>query len=401
MSESLKRVAIAAIEENAPFLKNIGETLWKNPEVSFEEHKAHDLLTSALEERHFHVDRSYLGLQTAFRASFGDSNTGPNICVICEYDALPEIGHACGHNLIAEAGLAAALGIKAVLEVEDAPKGSLTVMGTPAEEVSSGKILLVEKGAFDDVDLAMMVHPYPTSLSAPLCYALLELQVTFSKITTNSTGWAGLNALDAAVMAYNNVSMLRQHMMPSDRVHGVIIQGGTSVTMVPEVAIMEWNIRATSTCRLKELEQKVSACFEAAAVASNCSVEVKQLAPLCQDLLTNKRLAALYCNNASTLDLQLNHKPTITFSTDMGNVSYTVPSIHPMYNIGDGTQVNHTRDFTLVTNTPAAHYKTLVAAKAMAMTALDIFNTPSLLQQITDEFQHVTNTEKLTFEHFF
>ena len=386
MSESLKRVAIAAIEENAPFLKNIGEKLWKNPEVSFEEHKAHDLLASALEERHFRVDRSYLELQTAFRATFGDDSTGPNICVICEYDALPEIGHACGHNLIAEAGVAAALGIKAALEVEDAPKGSLTVMGTPAEEVGNGKILLVEKGAFDDVDLAMMVHPYPTSLSAPLCYALLELQVTFSKIT-NSAGWAGLNALDAAVMTYNNVSMLRQHMIPSDRVHGVIIEGGTSITVVPEVTIMEWNIRAISTCRLKELEQKVSACFKAAGVASDCSVEVKQLSPPCQDLLTNKTLAALYCNNASTLGLQLSHNPTITFSTDMGNVSYTVPSIHPMYSIGDGTQVNHTRDFTLVTNTPAAHHKTLVAAKAMATTALDIFNTPSLLQQITDEFQ--------------
>ena len=394
MSENLKRVAITAIEENAPFLTNIGENLWKNPEVSFEEYTAHDLLTSALEERDFHVDRSYLGLQTAFKATFGEKSKGPNICVICEYDALPEVGHACGHNLIAEAGIAAALGIKAALEVEDAPKGSLMVMGTPAEEVSSGKILLIEKGAFDDVDLAMMVHPYPTSLAAPLCYALLELQVTFSKINTDSAGWAGLSALDAAVMAYNNVSVLRQHMMPSDRVHGVIIQGGTSVTMVPEVTIMEWNIRAINACKLKELEQKVSACFEAAALASDCSVEINQLSPLCQDLLTNKTLATLYCNNASMLDLKLSHEPTITFSTDMGNVSYTVPSIHPMYSIGDGTQVNHTRDFTLVTNTPAAHYKTLIAAKALAMTALDIFITPALLQQITNEFHHIPNIEK-------
>jgi len=387
-AKSFKGIAVATIEENASFLQNIGEQLWKNPELSFQEHKAHDLLVSALEERRFRVDRSYLGIQTAFRATFGD-NTGPNICVICEYDALPEIGHACGHNLIAEAGLAAALGIKAALEAEDAPKGKLTVMGTPAEEVSIGKILLIERGAFNDVDLAIMVHPYPTSLSAPLCYSLLELQVTFSKITTVSAGWAGLNSLDAAVMAYTNISLLRQQLLPSDRIHGVITQGGTSVNVSPEVTIMEWNIRATSSERLKELEQKILACFEAAAMASDCSIEVKHLSPLCKNLLTNKMLASLYCNNASMLDLNLSHEPVVTFSTDMGNVSHTVPSIHPMYSIGDGSQVNHTREFTLITNTSSAHHKTLIAAKAMAMTALDIFITPQLLQQIKNEFQQL------------
>lgn len=391
MSENLKRIAVTTIEENASFLHSIGEQLWKNPEISFEEHKAHDLLASALEERHFRVDRAYLGLETAFRATIGVCNTGPNVCVICEYDALPEIGHACGHNLIAEAGLAAALGIKAALEAENAPKGSLTVMGTPAEEMGNGKVLLIEKGAFNDVDLAMMVHPYPTSLSAPLCYALLELQVTFFK-EINPAGWAGLNALDAAVMAYNNVSMLRQQMKPTDRVHGVLTQGGSSVTVIPQVAVMEWNIRATTTCRLKELKQKVFACFEAAATASDCLVEIKQLSPLSQDLLTNKTLVSLYSNNASMLDLNLSHKSTITFSTDMGNVSHAVPSIHPMYSIGDGSQVNHTRDFTLITNTSTAHDKTLIAAKAMAMTAIDIF-TPRLLQQIKNEFLNQTINE--------
>ena len=401
MSEDLKRVAITTIEENASFLQHIGEQLWKNPEISNEEYKAHDLLTSALEDHRFHVDRSYLGLQTAFRATFGDSDTGPNegpnICVICEYDALPEIGHACGHNLIAEAGLAAALGIKAALEAENAPKGgSLTVMGTPAEEASSGKILLIEKGAFNGVDLAMMVHPYPASLSAPLCYALLELQVTFCNSNTDPAEWMGLNVLDAAVMAYSNVSMLRQQMMPNDRVHGVITQGSNSVTMAPpEVTVMEWNIRATDSNRLKQLERKVLACFEAAALACKCTMKVKQLSPLCLDLLTNKTLSSLYCNNAGTLDLTLSHVPTITFSTDMGNVSYTVPSIHPMYAIGDSMQLNHTREFTLITNTPAAHHSTLMAAKVMAMTALDIFVTPTIMQQIRDEFQRITaNTLK-------
>ncbi|XP_065913321.1 xaa-Arg dipeptidase-like [Dysidea avara] len=385
--ENLKRIAINSIDENAIFLQSVGEQLWQNPELSFEEYKAHDLLVSALEKHQFHVERSYLGIQTAFRATFGDS-TGPNVCVICEYDALPDIGHACGHNLIAEAGLAAALGIKAALKVPGAPKGTLTVMGTPAEEASVGKILLTEKGAFNNVDFALIVHPYPANLSSPICYALLELQVTFCTAATN---WEGSNALDAAVIAYNNVSVLRQQIMPGDRVHGVITNGGTSVAIVPSVTVMEWNARATTTERLRELEPKIISCFEAAAMAAGCSVEVKQLSPLCKDVLTNTKLASLYCENATQLGMSYDTKPTVTFSTDMGNVSYAVPSIHPMYIIGDGTQANHTREFTMVTNTPAAHHATLTAAKAVAMTTIDVLTTPETLEQIKAEFQQKAN----------
>ena len=365
-------------------MQSIGENLWQNPEFAFEEFKAHDLLVSVLGKHQFQVERSYLGIKTAFRATFGGS-TGPNVCVICEYDALPEIGHACGHNLIAEAGLAAALGIKAALEAQGAAKGMLTVMGTPAEEEGNGKILLIEKGAFDSVDIAVMVHPYPANLSSPLCYALLEIQVIFSTGAAATT-WEEPNALDAAVVAYSNVSLLRQQMLPTDLVHGVITNGGTSVDVAPPVSVMEWNIRATTFKRLQELEPKVMSCFEAAAMATGCSMEVKQLSSLCKHLLTNTKLAALYCENATQLGMKYSNKPTVTFSTDMGNVSHTVPSIHPMYVIGDGTQVNHTRDFTMVTNTPSAHYATLTAAKAVAMTTIDVLTTPTTLEQIKAEF---------------
>jgi len=385
--ENLKRIAVNTIDKNAVFLQNIGEQLWQNPELAFEEYKSHDLLVSTLEKHQFHVERSYLGIQTALRATFGDS-TGPNVCMICEYDALPEIGHACGHNLIAEAGLAAALGIKAALEAPEAPNGTLTVMGTPAEETSNGKILLTERGAFNNVDFALIVHPYPANLSTPVCYALLELQVIFC---TTAATWKRSNALDAAVIAYNNISVLRQQISTTDRVHGVITKGGNSVDIVPSVAVMEWNIRATTVKRLRELEPKVISCFEAAAMATGCSVEVKELSPLCKDLLTNTTLASLFYENATQLGMCYNTKPTVTFSTDMGNVSYVVPSIHPMYFIGDGTQVNHTREFTMVTNTPAAHNATLTAAKAIAMTTIDVLTTPETLREIQSEFQQKVN----------
>ena len=385
--ENLKRVAVNAVDKNAVFLQNIGEQLWQNPELAFKEYKSHDLLVSALEKHQFHMVRSYLGIQTAFRATFGDS-TGPNVCIICEYDALPEIGHACGHNLIAEAGLAAALGIKAALEAPEACNGTLTVMGTPAEETGNGKILLTERGAFNNVDFSLIVHPYPANLSVPVCYALLELQVTFC---TTAATWEGSNALDAAVIAYNNISVLRQQMLPTDRAHGVITNGGTSVDTAPSVAVMEWNVRATTNKRLRELEPKVVSCFEAAALATGCSVQVKQLSPLCKDLLTNTKLASLYCENATQLGMSYSTEPTVTFSTDMGNVSYVVPSIHPMYVIGDGTQANHTREFTMVTNTPAAHNATLTAAKAVAMTTIDVLTNPDTLEQIKAEFQQTAN----------
>ena len=159
MANSVKAVASTAIDSNAPELEQLSDEIWKNPELADVEYKAHDLLTNYLEKKGFTVERSFTGIKTAFRATFGSGR--PNVCVICEYDALPEIGHACGHNLIAEAGIAAGLGLKAVLESPNAPKGMVTVMGTPAEEAGGGKAFLIENGAFKDIDVAIMVHPCP------------------------------------------------------------------------------------------------------------------------------------------------------------------------------------------------------------------------------------------------
>ena len=244
MDNSLKTLASSTIDENTEELKTIGEKIWSSPELCYKEYKAHDLLTGFLEKKGFSVERSYTGIETAFRAIFGSGR--PNVCVICEYDALPEIGHACGHNLIAEAGVAAGLGLKAAQELSNAPKGRLTVMGTPAEEGGGGKEFLIQNGAFEDIDVAMMVHPTPYSAVSAIWNCISSLQITYTGKAAHAAAfpWEGLNALDAAVMAYTSISVLRQQMKPKWRVHGVITNGGAKPNIIPEKTSMEYYIRA-------------------------------------------------------------------------------------------------------------------------------------------------------------
>ena len=388
MDNDLKKVASSTIDENTEELKAISEKIWSSPELCYKEYKAHDLLTDFLEKKGFSVERSYTGIETAFRATFGSGK--PNVCVICEYDALPEIGHACGHNLIAEAGVAAGLGLKAALESSNAPKGRLTVMGTPAEEGGGGKIKLINNGAFEDIDIAMMVHPAPRSAIKPICTCISSLQVTYTGKAAHAAAfpWEGVNALDAAVMAYTSISVLRQQMKPTWRVHGVITNGGAKPNIIPEKASMEYYIRAPNKSDLALLRNKVDCCFEAAAKSTGCDVEIlEDMAATYLDIANNSTLAKKFGDNWGALGASFDDIYDIGGSTDMGNVSYTVPSIHPCYQIGSGSEVNHAREFTAVANTPEARAETLVAAKAMAHTCIDVLTTDGLLEEIIEVFK--------------
>ena len=387
MAVQLKQCAIAEIEKYTQELNKLGEEIWKNPELAYEEHKAHDLLTNYLESKGFDVVRSYLGVKTAFKATIGGDGK-PNICVISEYDALPEIGHACGHNLIAESGIAAGLGIKAALEANGAPPGSLTIMGTPAEEGGSGKVKLIEKGAFDDVDLAMMVHPFCCNTLKPNFLANCYVKVTYFGKAAHAAAfpWDGVNALDAAVLAYTNISVLRQQLKTTIRIHGIISNGGARPNIIPEQSEMRYSIRAPTTLEVKDVKAKVTACFEAAAKATGCTVEIRDSTAGYDNVCHNSVMCDLYDANSKQLGVTHVQYTHPTGSTDMGNVSYVVPAIHPMYGIGDGTQVNHTREFTSAAGTPEAYHNTLNAAKAIAMTAVDLYTTPELVQQAKEAF---------------
>ena len=387
MAAQFKQRAISEIEKHSDELNKPGEEVWKNPELGYEEYKAHDLLTNYLERKGFDVVRSYLGLKTAFKATCkGDAK--PNICVISEYDALPEIGHACGHSLIAESGIAAGLGIKAALESTGAPQGRLTVMGTPTEEGGAGKVKLIEKGAFDDVDLAMMVHPCSCNILKPIFLASQKLKVIYHGKAAHAAAfpWDGINALDAAVLAYNNISLLRQQLKTTIRIGGIISNGGTKPNIIPEKLEMLYSIRAPTKQEVLQLRTKVTACFDAAAKATGCTVDIREIAAGYDDMRHNSVMTDLYETNSKQLGVTHVKYPHTVGSTDMGNVSYVVPSIHPMYAIGDGTQVNHTREFTAVVNSPEGYQNTLTAAKAIAMTAIDLYIIPELVQQAKDGF---------------
>ena len=387
MVAQLKQRAISEIEKLSEELNKLGEEIWKNPELGYEEYKAHTLLTDYLERKGFNVDKSYLGIKTAFKATYG-GDAKPNICVISEYDALPEIGHACGHNLIAESGIAAGLGIKVALEANGAPLGALTIMGTPAEEGGGGKVKLIEKGAFDDVDLAMMVHPCAGNILKPTFLANQYIKVTYFGKAAHAAAfpWEGINALDAAVLAYNNISLLRQQLKPTIRVSGIITNGGARANIIPEQSEMAYSVRALTSQEVLEVRAKITACFEGAAKATGCTVDIQDTTPRYDDMHHNSVMSDLYETNSKQLGVTYVEYPYPTGSTDMGNVSHIVPAIHPMYGIGDGTQVNHTREFTAVTNTPEAYQNTLTAAKAITMTALDLYTTPELVQQAKEAF---------------
>uniref|UniRef100_A0A2L2YFZ9 Peptidase M20 domain-containing protein 2 n=1 Tax=Parasteatoda tepidariorum TaxID=114398 RepID=A0A2L2YFZ9_PARTP len=389
MSENDSKIVRSVIDREELFLNSISQNIWKNPELKFEEVYAHNLLTDALIKYGFEVHKNYL-LQTAFRAEFS-SGDGPSIAVILEYDALPGIGHACGHNLIAEAGLAAAISIKEAMENDSKIKGKVVVLGTPAEESGGGKVKLIKLGAFKNVDAAMMVHPLKADWFNPINLSRLAVSVDFRGKESHASAfpWEGINALDAAVNLYQNLGLLRQQMKPTCRLHAIITKGGTAPNIIPAESRVEIYCRAQSIKDLQVLREKVEKCIVGAAISAGCSYKANfDEDNMYYDLVTNNTMCRLFEKNlgskSPTDPAKLGILPV--GSTDMGNVSHVVPSIHPFYNIYTEAS-NHTEEFTNAAGAPRAQPSTLNAAKAMAMTALSLMRNPEKMAQAKEEFK--------------
>ena len=376
------------LDEKMSLLKSLSEEIWHFSELCYEEVKSHAVLVEALENEGFTVEKEVAGLKTAFRATFGSGR--PNVAFVCEYDALPEIGHACGHNLIAKAGLGAGLGLKKTIEKSRGSLcGTVTVLGTPAEEGGGGKIKMIKSGCFDDIDVAMMVHPAGFTVLDPVALSVNEYTITFHGKESHAAmcPWEGVNALDAAVMAYSSISALRQQLKPDWRVHGIIVNGGAKPNIIPGKTIMNYLLRAPNDDELAFLRDKVLACFKSAADATGCTVDIVSGVHY-SNMTTNPDMASVfasYCNSLGFPMVDSTEATSPMGSTDMGNVSHVVPSIHPCYAIG--TAVNHTREFTTVTNTPPAYEATLIMAKAMALTGVDILTNKDLLPKIQESFK--------------
>ncbi len=368
-----KDMAVEAFEAVEHELRELSRWMYENPEIAWEERETSARIVEFLGANGFAVEYPAYGLDTAFAARSGSA--GPEVVICCELDALPEVGHACGHNIIAAAAAGAGAALRPLV---DDLGIRVTVLGTPAEEMYGGKIDLINAGAFTDAAASMMIHPSNDDVVDKSFLAIAHLTLEFHGKAAHAAfkPQVGVNALDAAVQAYVNVSTLRQALYPTDKVHGVITYGGGAPNVIPEYTSMAWYVRALTKERLDELYTKVVACFEAAARATGCSYEVAPIGHPYTDIVPNPVMADVYAANSEALGRPMlrgsNFDPAMTGSTDMGNVSYEVPSIHPMLSIHAEPAVNHQREFAAHTLTPHGEKAIRDGALGMAWTIIDL-----------------------------
>jgi amidohydrolase len=383
---ALKQSMCDHIDEQAADLLDVSRAIHADPEEKFEEFHAHDLLCDRLEQSGLQVERQAFGLPTAFRSRAGDD--GPDIAVLLEYDALPGLGHACGHNIIAAAGLGAGLAASAFAA---AAGGRVTILGSPAEEGGGGKVFMIERGALDGIDAAMMVHPADADLVTMDAIAFHGLDVVYTGEAAHAAAhpWQGRNALDAAVLGYMNIAALRQHIGPQERIHGIFTDGGDRPNIVPARASMNWYVRAGDLQALERLKPRVVAALEAGALASGCEVAITWRDPVYADLIDNSALSSLYIINAARLGrtvLQPDAGTAVVGSTDMGNVSHVVPSIHPMIAAAPRGIGIHTPEFEVHAGSASGDRAVLDGAKAMAMTIADLWSSVDELDRVRAAF---------------
>lgn len=375
------------IDELRPQLVELAKRIHAKPEIAFEEVNAAQWLSEAARDAGFQVEKPIGGLQTAFRASYASSQGGPTIAFLAEYDALPKLGHACGHNLIGTASLGAALGVVNGIEVLP---GTVQLIGTPGEEGGGGKVILTEAGVFDGVDAAMMVHPSGKTVLWKHALARRKLFIEFFGKSSHASGAPeqGINALDAAIQTFNNINALRQHIVDSSRIHGVITDGGEVPNVVPDHSAALFYVRATNDGDCDELLEKVKNCSCAAAMATGAEVKL-ELQGSYKSLRTNMLLAETFKQNLEALGWQFDDvDPTKCIgSTDMADVSHAVPAIHPYVSIGPTDLPGHSTEFAEASASQKGYEAMIAAAKALAMTAVDVLFSPPLLPAIKTEFE--------------
>ncbi len=374
-----------AIDQLDSQLWNLALRIHAHPELGFEEHQAAEWMTAALEEAGFCVDRGVAGLATAFRAVHPAEQPGPAVAVFAEYDALPEIGHACGHNLIATMALGAALGLAAV---KDLLPGRLVVFGSPAEEGGGGKIIMSQAGLFREIDAALIVHPASYTAVELAGLAIAKRDTIFHGKPAHAASHPdkGVNALDAVIQTFNGINAMRQHIQDGARVHGVVTEGGLRPNIVPERAAAQFYVRAAQNAYRDELVEKLHGCARGAALATGASLEWETVGYDCQAVLPNHALSEAFTRHLATLGMHIDPLDPGLGSTDMGNVSWEVPSIHPFIRIVGGQVAGHTREFAAAACAEPARSALLIGAKAMAATALDLWLDGELMRAVKEEF---------------
>jgi amidohydrolase len=373
-----------AIDAYRERVVSVSHELHEHPELKFHEHFACELLVQAIREQGLPVQVGLAGLDTAFRCAFG--NSGPTIAILAEYDALPN-GHSCGHNLIAGAALAATVGLASV---QEKLPGKVVLMGTPAEEGGGGKITLLNHGAFDGVDAAMMAHPADCEYSAVPVLAMQHLRITFRGRAAHAAAAPsnGVNALAAVLQTFQSVDAARLHFRDLSRVHGIITNGGQAVNIIPQLAQCEFSARAVTAKHANEIAVRIRQCAEAAALSTGASVEHEIICAY-KNMISNRAMVRIYERNSLALGTATHEAPpgTPTGSTDMGDISHAIPSIHPMFQIsnqGEGTC--HEDRFVAYSDSERGYAAMVRVAKALALTAYDLIANRDELTAVKAEF---------------
>ena len=382
----------SAVEQLRSTLTGVATRIHENPELRYEEHKACKWLCDAIEQEGVDVERGLGQLPTAFRARVGKGD-GPRVAILAEYDALPEIGHACGHNLIAAGALGAFL---AAAKNESALSGTLEIIGTPAEEGGGGKIRLLEAGVFEGIDAALMFHPFDRDLTTHITLASNWLVMTFKGKPSHAAiaPWEGTSALTACMETFRLVDSQRVHFRDGVRVHGFIMDGGQAVNIIPERAACEFSVRAESMDELKRVQAIVERCARGASLACGTELEI-EVREGYKNMVNNLPMARRFGRHLQAIGREAAEvdKTVGAGSTDMGDISHAVPSIHPWIAICDlGETTCHQRAFAKCAASERGMAGMLDAAKAMALTACDILDDASLRADIQKAFEASSRT---------
>jgi len=380
----LKARVAERVEARAGALDELALRIHERPELAYEERFASGALADQLSREGATVTRGAGGVETAFAAEIGTG--APVVAILGEYDALPGVGHACGHNLM---GTAASLAFLALRDIAPDLRGRVRVVGCPAEERGNGKVKLIRAGVFSDVDAALMYHPGDTDEIDPLMLAMVTLEIEFIGKAAHAAAEPdqGRNALDAVMLAWTALSALRLTVRSDSRFHGIITDGGKAANIIPDRAAATFMVRSPDNTYLKDLRRRVLACFEGAAAATGCELHATW-SDVCETVSTNRPLAEAFAANAKTLGRQMKpRRPGDTHgSTDMGNVTSLVPGIHPFLSITDGPVAGHSTEFAAAARTPQALETMHVAAKALAMTAIDVLRDDTLRIRAREAF---------------
>lgn len=380
MKELAEQIS-AHVDDIAEDLIEASHAIHAKPELAFEEHFACATLCESLEKHELQAEANVWGLETAFEANFTTGGDGPTVAVLAEYDALPGIGHACGHNIIATTALGATLALHHVAEQLN---GTVRLLGTPAEERGGGKELMARAGAFKGVDAALMIHPAGVNLASMPSICIAEVEVIYHGRSAHASAMPhkGINALDGLLLAYQAISNLRQHIRSNERIHGIISEGGAAPNIVPDRSAGQFYVRAANEAALAKLKPRVQACFEAGATGSGCEVEVNWANVDYLDINTNWPLADRFQAYAEDLGREfVPYEDALKFgagSTDMGNVSHRTPSIHPMLAVAPPHVVIHNPEFEQWAGSEKGDLAVLDGAKALALTAAEYLTSAAL-----------------------